>query len=86
MSDKDNGIVFDKLVRATIENRESEARNLTTLLCQMTGESPELIEQLVQGEILDAQNYAENSRWNDELCCQGWDDIDASISVKPWAK
>ena len=49
-------IVFDKLVRATIENRESEACNLTAVLCRMTGESPELIAQLVQGEILDAEN------------------------------
>ena len=49
--------VFQALVKATVEGRESEAANLTAELVALTGASSGSIAQLVSGEILDAENY-----------------------------
>lgn len=55
--------IFPALVKATVDGRESEAANLTAVLAALTGESEELIKQLVQDEILDAENYDSNEGW-----------------------
>ena len=44
--------VFQALVKATVEGRESEAANLTAELVALTGASSGSIAQLVSGEIL----------------------------------